>query len=46
MQFNQHVDEKNMRFQDSHGIEELEGHAKLSCLLFIYMMRKIHSKVA
>jgi hypothetical protein len=40
------ADEKTQVIQDNQSIAELEGHAKLSCLLFIYMMYKIHFKVA
>ncbi len=40
------ADVKTQIIQDNQSIAELEGHAKLSCLLFIYMMYKIHSKVA
>ncbi|MGC8515644.1 MAG: hypothetical protein ACP5OC_05870 [Thermoplasmata archaeon] len=46
IQLIQHADEKGKRFQDNQSIAELEGHAKLSCLLFIYMMCKIRFKVA
>jgi hypothetical protein len=39
-------DQKCRRYKENEGLVALEGHAKLTCLLFIYMVYKIHSKVA